>query len=265
MAKRKAVTKKTRFEVFKRDAFTCQYCGASAPQVVLHVDHIQPASKNGGNDMLNLITSCVTCNAGKSDRLLSDHSAVLKQKAQLDELNQRREQLEMMLDWRNGLQTIQEMEMQAVESAWSSATNGYSFNALGARKIKKLLKDYGLNAVLDAIEVVTNYLEPDAKQKDFFTYESVSIAYDKIGGVCRLRSLPEWKQELYHIRNIARQRMAHGCNNYTAAILLQCLEEAYEAGVSTATLRQLASEGHSATRFVNKVQNLMEVENAESA
>jgi hypothetical protein len=34
MAKRKAISKKTRFEVFKRDAFTCVYCGKRAPDVV---------------------------------------------------------------------------------------------------------------------------------------------------------------------------------------------------------------------------------------
>lgn len=40
MAKRKALSNRTRFEVFKRDKFTCQYCGAKAPDVVLQCDHI---------------------------------------------------------------------------------------------------------------------------------------------------------------------------------------------------------------------------------
>lgn len=30
MAKRKSLSKKIRFEVFKRDSFTCQYCGRKA-------------------------------------------------------------------------------------------------------------------------------------------------------------------------------------------------------------------------------------------
>ena len=33
MAERKQVSKKIRFEFFKRDNFTCQYCGRKAPQV----------------------------------------------------------------------------------------------------------------------------------------------------------------------------------------------------------------------------------------
>ena len=42
---RKVISKRVRFEVFKRDNFKCQYCGSEAPRVVLHVDHINPASK----------------------------------------------------------------------------------------------------------------------------------------------------------------------------------------------------------------------------
>ncbi len=35
---RKSISKKIRFEIFKRDAFSCQYCGKSAPDVILHID-----------------------------------------------------------------------------------------------------------------------------------------------------------------------------------------------------------------------------------
>lgn len=49
MEKRKAISQTLRFEVFKRDLFTCQYCGKRAPDVVLEVDHIKPVSKGGSN------------------------------------------------------------------------------------------------------------------------------------------------------------------------------------------------------------------------
>lgn len=44
MAERKTISKKTRFEVFKRDSFTCQYCGRTAPDVILEIDHINPVN-----------------------------------------------------------------------------------------------------------------------------------------------------------------------------------------------------------------------------
>ena len=65
------MTKKLRFEVFKRDSFTCQYCGRKVPDVILEVDHIFPKSKGGLDEIVNLITSCFDCNRGKGKRELS--------------------------------------------------------------------------------------------------------------------------------------------------------------------------------------------------
>ena len=45
MTKRRGLSLKKRFEFFKRDKFTCQYCGKNAPDVILQVDHIEPVSK----------------------------------------------------------------------------------------------------------------------------------------------------------------------------------------------------------------------------
>ena len=79
---RKALSKKTRFEVFKRDGFCCQYCGSHPPKVVLEVDHICPVSKGGDNSEGNLITSCFDCNRGKSDIPLSSVPDSIKDKTE---------------------------------------------------------------------------------------------------------------------------------------------------------------------------------------
>lgn len=65
-------SKKIRFEIFKRDNFTCQYCGRRPPEVVLEPDHILPKSKGGKYITDNLITACFDCNRGKRDGLLTD-------------------------------------------------------------------------------------------------------------------------------------------------------------------------------------------------
>lgn len=54
-----------RWAVFERDGFACQYCGRTAPDVVLQVDHRIPVSKGGTNHMNNLATSCAACNYGR--------------------------------------------------------------------------------------------------------------------------------------------------------------------------------------------------------
>ena len=81
MKKRKTLSKKRRFELFKRDSFTCQYCGAHPPAAVLVLDHIVPFADGGECDDDNLVTSCEPCNQGKGDRSLSAVPASLAEKA----------------------------------------------------------------------------------------------------------------------------------------------------------------------------------------
>jgi len=85
MVERKPLSKKIRFEVFKRDSFTCQYCGSKAPDVILEIDHIKPVAKGGKNEIINLVTSCFDCNRGKSKNELSDDSIVERQRKQIEE------------------------------------------------------------------------------------------------------------------------------------------------------------------------------------
>lgn len=60
-----------RFKVFMRDGFRCRYCGVSADDgAILHADHVIPESKGGPTILDNLVTACIDCNLGKSDKLL---------------------------------------------------------------------------------------------------------------------------------------------------------------------------------------------------
>lgn len=59
-----AVSKRTRFEVLRRDNHTCRYCHATdAP---LTVDHVIPVALGGSDDPSNLVAACRDCNSGKS-------------------------------------------------------------------------------------------------------------------------------------------------------------------------------------------------------
>lgn len=62
-----------RFEILKRDRFTCRYCGTSRRDgAVLQVDHVTPKAAGGTDHPSNLTTSCRDCNAGKAARKLSE-------------------------------------------------------------------------------------------------------------------------------------------------------------------------------------------------
>jgi hypothetical protein len=55
-----------RSEVFTRDRFTCVYCGRSAPEVELSVDHVEPRMRGGDSSSGNIVTACVACNRAKA-------------------------------------------------------------------------------------------------------------------------------------------------------------------------------------------------------
>lgn len=58
-------SRRERFAIFERDNFTCQYCGRSAPSVVIELDHIIPICRNGKDAVSNYTTACYDCNRGK--------------------------------------------------------------------------------------------------------------------------------------------------------------------------------------------------------
>lgn len=63
--KRKPIPQGVRFDVFRRDDFTCVYCGAKSPDATLHCDHKLAVANGGTDDISNLVTACADCNYGK--------------------------------------------------------------------------------------------------------------------------------------------------------------------------------------------------------
>lgn len=206
-----AVKKSVRFEVFKRDKFTCQYCGRSAPDVVLHADHIHPVSEGGEDDILNLVTSCQDCNLGKSNRILSDDAVIKQRKSQLDVLQERHEQLEMLLEWHKSLVDIEDVTVQQVADFWARLVSPYRLTDIGLTTLRKLLKRYSVDEVVTAMNTsVAQYV--GHKQQDGAvspTVQSVGHAWEMVGPICaanRRNKDKPWMQKLYYARGILRNR-----------------------------------------------------------
>ncbi len=66
--KQRTLTNSIKIEVFKRDNYTCQECGAGR-EAKLHVHHIIPFSRGGSDEMSNLITLCESCNEAIGNRI----------------------------------------------------------------------------------------------------------------------------------------------------------------------------------------------------
>lgn len=174
--KRIPILKSTRFEVFKRDSFKCQYCGRSSPDVILECDHIIPVASGGTNELLNLITSCRDCNRGKGKKELSNLSVVSAQKELLDTLNEVREQTEMLIAWKKELMTILDIQVGAIND-YLVSVSGCEANDLGNQDIKKLIKRFGFAEVYESFQIAYDsyYNGNDS---------SWNKAFDKVGGIC---------------------------------------------------------------------------------
>lgn len=148
---RKGIRKGVRFEVFKRDAFACQYCGAHPPAVLLHVDHIVAVANGGGNDMDNLVTACLPCNIGKGAKPLDVVPQALADKAA--EVAEREAQLK-------GYQDILEAKRDRIEDEkWRVAEElepGSSKSGMHRSKLASIrifIDRLGVHEVLDAAEI----------------------------------------------------------------------------------------------------------------
>ena len=148
--KRKSISKKTRFEVFKRDGFTCQYCGAHPPSVILHVDHINPLKLNGLNHMDNYVTSCEACNQGKAANPLSDIPQSLQDKAA--QIIERESQIK-------GYQRAMDSKKQRIEDeadevcdVYEQFNSGYTLSPASLISVKKFIESLGVHAVVSAME-----------------------------------------------------------------------------------------------------------------
>lgn len=164
MANRLTISKKKRFEIFKRDDFCCAYCGKRPPQATLEVDHINPVANGGTNDPSNLITACFDCNRGKSDRLLTSVPESLADKAarikeceeQLAEyrkiLDQQKDRIES--DCWNVIHSIFGENRNEIRSDWFAS-------------VKRFLADLDLDLVVEAGEIAGSRMNFNSDHKKF--------------------------------------------------------------------------------------------------
>lgn len=68
----------SRRNLFKRDHWTCQYCGKQPPMEELTIDHILPRCRGGETSWENCVLACIKCNKRKDDRTLREAGFKLK-------------------------------------------------------------------------------------------------------------------------------------------------------------------------------------------
>ena len=255
MTERIPIGKKLRFEIFKRDSFTCQYCGKKAPDVVLEIDHIKPVASGGDNTLLNLVTSCYDCNHGKGARELSDDSVIVKQRDQLDALQERRVQIDMMIEWQSGLSDISQYELDSVvETINNVLPKDISLNNIYKNILRKLINKYGISVVLESVSIgESQYLEYSGLE---VIPSSIDLFLDKLPGICKAQKMfienPDLS-ELYHAKNIICKRF-NIPKGWNASKAFDIIKEAYDSGEKSANLLEWSKNASCMGVFENELR-----------
>lgn len=68
----------SRRNLFKRDRYTCQYCGKRPGTEELTIDHVLPRARGGVSSWTNCVLACLPCNARKGDKTLREAALTLR-------------------------------------------------------------------------------------------------------------------------------------------------------------------------------------------
>lgn len=147
------MSKKIRFEIFRRDNFTCQYCGRRTPEVVLELDHIIPKSKGGKDEMQNYITACFDCNRGKGARVLSTPVFRDDLKNDVENLKEKNKQLKEYYRLIAEIEEYEAINVQEILRYFTQQIGGkWSINERSHVTIKYFLRKLSISEIKYAID-----------------------------------------------------------------------------------------------------------------
>jgi len=274
--------KKVRFSVFKRDSFACRYCGATAPNVQLHVDHVIPVADGGSDDFDNLVTACAACNFGKGARNLADDERIaLKDRGavagggdshdareaidpvaldddptigaanfanrheQAQAIEERRAQLEMVIAWREEIVGLQDEAVDALDRRIVART-GLPMSEECRQRMRRWVRQYGLPAIYEALE---DALDQMLEWRDgVVLLASWERAFAAIPQVVELRQAARDKpyfREFIYICDLLRRRLPH----VNELRCLRLMEDGVGAGASIEAMKAFARTVKSWTAF----------------
>jgi hypothetical protein len=177
--RRVTVSKSLRFEIFKRDRFTCQYCGRQPPQVILEIDHVVPSSKGGLENTNNLVTACFDCNRGKGAIPLGVQKIGELRREEIELFREKQEQVEAYEKFLLEQKEAEAKTIQELNEYWSSlCDNKYVLSEKGLLSLSKFLKGLVPLEIKEAMDIAANRVSQDNMASRFKYF--CGVCYNKI-------------------------------------------------------------------------------------
>jgi len=156
-----SVSQGLRFAVLDRDGFRCKYCGKTAGESKLEVDHVIPVTLGGDDTMDNLATSCKKCNRGKAGLALGDGETDSELAMRLKALDRRVDILTGIAELHTEVIRLRNKEMWQIVEEWHHARNETQHNDKGEHTatfaltscIKGVLARVGFEETLDCVHI----------------------------------------------------------------------------------------------------------------
>src|SRR5690606_36616842 len=116
--------------------------------------------------------------SGKGDGQLSDATVIDKRHAQLKELQERKEQLEMLFEWQRELMNINDQVIDNLVERWDRLAPGWRVSENGRNELRRLLTRFSVDVILAAMNTAaTSYLK--IKDDGTVTEESWDTAWHR--------------------------------------------------------------------------------------
>jgi hypothetical protein len=151
--RKRSVKQRVRFEVFKRDQFTCQYCGQTPPAVVLEVDHIVARADRGSDEPANLITACFDCNRGKGAVPLSARLSLDDVESRRRLLQERVEQAEAYEQMLKERRYAEDAAIDEIVAVYEAYFDGWTLLEGTRQSIRNFLRKLPKVVVTEAMEM----------------------------------------------------------------------------------------------------------------
>jgi len=152
---RVGLSKKLRFEVFKRDGFRCVYCGATPCEtVLLEVDHVNPVIEGGTNEIDNLVTACQDCNRGKGATPLSVVPQSIEEKAAITA--EREAQIKSYYEILDAKRQRKDDELWSVANIFMERYGDEDILRTRLASIRSFLERLDYHEVIESMEIATS-------------------------------------------------------------------------------------------------------------
>lgn len=247
--------KRIKYEVFEKDAFKCQSCGNGAPNVTLQLIRIQDTQqKDEWLDTAFLSTSCKLCEKKKSG---VDDNSLNNNYFSVDELEERLQQLRMLINWRKGMLNIRKQQLNNLITHWEDKIPDFETNNDQKKYLAAYISKYSSDEIRAAMDMAVDKF---IKFSDDGTLDRSSIltAFRKIPEICQTKTEIVSAHESDGLQRIHNQ-LEEGINGFfDSNRALQWLNYARSWEVPIDDLFKMASAVKSWTEFSVDIDKMVE-------